>query len=433
MDRDPMESDYKNCLWLESAPAAPDTGTLKGRVAADVAVVGSGYTGCSTALHLAEAGKSVVLVEARDLAYGCSSRNGAGIFPIWGQTTPAAIQSRYGDARGARMTRMTATCGDVVENLIRKHGIDCGYRDSGILITASNGKELALLTERMAPYAEFGQRHEILGREQVQNYLATDRYTGGVVCDALKLLHPTAYARGLAAAAIGAGARIYTHSPAISVERTNGRWRLRCAEGEVDAGALIIATNAYTETLWPGLDRTFYRIPIRMVASTPLTDKGRSILRQGIPFMEMSPKAYFSVSVDPDGRIFSAVMPPLTGAQDVSKVARCYAIKFARIFPEAPALRWQHHWGGYISITPDGAPRVFRLDENVYAALGYNGGGIGQATVMGKELAEMIVTGEEDACSVPVTEMKPVPLAKLVPPLMKYAVFPVGRLAYRFV
>ncbi len=419
-------------LWAKTAPALPDTSALSESLDVDVAIVGGGFTGISSALHLAEAGKSVAVLEAEEIGWGCSSRNEGNAAPSWWGTPPDAVISRYGEERGERMNRLAAGSGDLVSELVEKHSIECEYRKKGVLWVAENEKQMRTITSTGEQWARYGHRIEPVTGQDVPDYIATERYIGGIINRDYARINPAAYVRGLARAALAAGARIFTGSRAMSIEKQGDRWRVSSAEGEVTADRVIIGTNSHSGTLWPLLSRSFYPATVAMFASESYADGGKSILLKDISFHDSNILSFFGVFFDDAGRMLGGIVPPINKSASLETIARPADVKFAKIFPQLPLPTWRHLWIGTMCMMPDGVPRVYRLAPGVYSAMGYSGSGICPATAIGRELAMMIVKEDESVCAMPVSEAKALPFARLVPLLMRGISNPIMRLSYRF-
>ena len=204
-------------LWEHSAPPAPPTANLNDRLAADVVVIGAGYTGLSAALHLAEAGASAVVLEAVEVGFGCSGRN-VGLVNAGLWLMPDALISQLGEVYGVRLLELLGEAPSLVFGLIEKHAISCEVARSGTLHCAVGAKGLAELEERARQWKARGAPVHLLDQSQTAQTVGTDAYAGSLLDLRAGTIQPLAYARGLAGAAIKAGARIFTSSPVIDAQ-----------------------------------------------------------------------------------------------------------------------------------------------------------------------------------------------------------------------
>ena len=210
-------------LWEHSAPPAPPTFGLSDHLVADVVVVGAGYTGLSAALHLAEAGASVVVLEAVEVGFGCSGRN-VGLVNAGLWLMPDDLIGRLGEVYGLRLLELLGEAPSLVFELIEQHAISCEVARSGTLHCAVGAKGLAELEESARQWNARGAPVRLLDQSQTAQKVGTDAYAGSLLDLRAGTIQPLAYARGLAGAAIKAGARIFTSSPVINVQEENGTW-----------------------------------------------------------------------------------------------------------------------------------------------------------------------------------------------------------------
>ena len=240
MQNDPLS----HGLWEMTAPPAPPTSPLEGEVRADVAVVGCGYTGLSTALHLAEAGAKVVALEAVEIGFGGAGRN-VGLVNAGMWLAPDDIVERLGADYGERLLNLLGGGPAEVYALVDKHGIDCELVRNGTLHCAVGRAGLAKIEERARQWGARGAPVRLLTQAETARRIGVDIYAGSLLDLRAGIIQPLAYARGLAGAAIAAGAAIHTRSPVRSAERTGKTWTLATDGGTVIADWIAVATDAY--------------------------------------------------------------------------------------------------------------------------------------------------------------------------------------------
>src|SRR5580704_4420838 len=266
MNNDPLT----HGLWEMTAPPAPPTSPLKGEVRADVAIVGCGYTGLSTALRLAEAGAKVVALEAVAIGFGGAGRN-VGLVNAGMWLAPDDVATRLGADYGERLLKLLGDGPSEVEALIHKHGIACEFVHNGTLHCATGQSGLAKIEERCAQWSSRGAAVKVLSREETAQRIGVDIYAGSLLDLRAGTIQPLAYARGLADAAIAAGAAIHTQSPLRSAERSGKFWTLMTDRGTVAADWVAVATDAYAEGApWPQGKREQIRVPYFNFATRPL-------------------------------------------------------------------------------------------------------------------------------------------------------------------
>ena len=217
-------------------------------------------------------------------------------------------------------------------------------------------------------------------------------------------INPMGYVRGLARAAKAAGARIHTGAAVTKLVKQPGGWLLETGQGTVRAKAVVLATNAYSDNLWPGLKTSFVPIHYFQVATVPLGARVASILpeRQGI---WDTGKIMFSLRRDAADRLIIGSMGAVIGGEKGLSV-RWAARQLRRLFPDLGPVEFGTCWHGQIAMTDDHLPRIHRLDDGLYTPIGYNGRGIAPGTVFGKAMADLLAGGDEADLPIPVTGVK---------------------------
>lgn len=386
-------------LWertaAEPVPSAPP---LTEDVACDVAVVGGGYTGLSTALHAAERGLQVRLLEAERVGAGGSGRN-VGLVNAGLWLAPDAVERALGAVHGPRLLALLANAPADVMALVQRHGIDCELTRTGTIHAAHAPRGLAELRRRAEAWRRRGAPVELLDRDEMVRRVGTARFPGGLLDPRAGTLNPMAYARGLARAAQAAGATLHERSPALAIEAVGGGWRVRCAQGSLTAPKVVLATNAYGRGLWPGLERELSFIHYFNLATEPLGARLAHVLpeRQGLwdtaPIMS-------SLRRDAFGRLILGSMGRVRGGTR-GLTARWAARRLRRLFPDLGPVRFESAWHGRIAMTGDHLPRLLRPAEGVFAPMGYNGRGITTGTVIGRELAAVLAGAPDEALPLP--------------------------------
>jgi glycine/D-amino acid oxidase-like deaminating enzyme len=394
-------------LWEITAPPAPVAPGLNGTVAADVAIVGGGYTGLSAALHLATAGVKAVLLEGKEIGFGGAGRN-VGLINAGLWVLPDDVVSTLGPEFGERLLHLLGHGPGEVMDLIEKHDIDCELRRQGTLHCAAGPEGLQEIRLRAEQWQKRGARVEVLGADEAAQRIGGHRYTGALLDHRAGTLQPLAYARGLAAAAIRTGAKIFTGSAVRSLRREDARWIVESAEGSVSAEWVIVATDAYSSGCFSGVREEQVRLPYFNFATAPLSDNLRqTILPNGEGAWDTK-TILSSFRLDSGGRLIFGSVGALrnTGAL----VHRAWARReLARLFPQLGSIEFEHEWFGQIGMTADAMPRFHIFAPNVIGFSGYNGRGIAPGTVFGRLLSEFVrgAIRQEDL-PLPVTPMSKV-------------------------
>jgi glycine/D-amino acid oxidase-like deaminating enzyme len=379
---------------------------LDAGAAVDLAIVGGGYTGLSTALHAAEAGLSAQVIEAGEIGQGGSGRN-AGLVNAGVWYPPAKVREKLGPTYGPRFVARFGAGPEMVFALIERHQIRCEATREGTLHAAHAPSGLADLKARHAEWRRLGAPVDLLDREQMAAATGTRAFFGGLRDRRAGTVNPMGYARGLARAALAAGASITTGAPALSLRREPEAWIVETAKGALRARAVVLATNAYTDGLWPGLSRVFTPISYFQLATEPLGPRAAAILPGGQGLWDTAP-IMTSLRRDRAGRIVIGSMGEIIGGPERGLSQRWAARRLARLFPDLGPVRFEAAWDGRIAMTPDHLPRICHLADGLYTPIGYNGRGITSGTIFGAAMAALLTGAGADDLPLPVTGPQPV-------------------------
>lgn len=398
-------------LYLRTARPPFAAPPLQGAVTADVAIVGGGYTGLSTALHLAEMGLKPVVVEAGEIGHGCSGRNGGQVNPGL-KLLPDEVEAHWGADLGRRMLALSYGAPDVVFGLIEKHGIDCAPARTGTIRAAIDATGIAGVRALVEQCAARGGPVRFLDAAEMKAATGTGLYLAGALDARGGHLNPLGYARGLALAAQRAGAVLYANSRATSVQRDGSGWRVTTAGGRVTAPELVIGTNGYTGDLWPGLKRTIAPVWTNIAATDPLPEAvRRTIMPSGAALYEAAWDVVY-YRLDDEGRLLMGGRGPqrdARGPQDYRHLV-AYAEK---LWPQLRGVAWPWQWHGQVAVTQDHFPHLTAPEKGVHLMLGYNGRGVAMATVSGRIVAARIASGGTAVVDLPVrNRLEPMPFQR---------------------
>jgi len=396
-----QQTDMPVSLWAASAAPAPDSPPLSGEATADVAIVGGGFTGLAAALRLAQTGARAVVLEAHEIGFGGSGRN-AGLVNAGLWLAPDEVEARLGAEAGQRLNAALLHSTDRVFDLISDHAIDCDAVRKGTIYLANSQKTLDGIRTRADQLNARGLAVEIVDAGKAAAMTGTGCYIGGLFDPGAGVINPMAYARGLAHAARAAGALVHERTPVTGLEPDGAGWRITTPQATVQAGKVILATNAYTDRLWPGLEQTIFPLYFFQFASPPLTENVRkTILPDGVGAWDAA-KVMTAFRLDAQGRLILGSMGNM--GQPPSVLLRRWADRTrARLFPQLQADEWEQNWVGRIAFTPDHLPRFHELAPGLITAIGYNGRGIGPGTIFGQAMADYIASGDETALPMDLT------------------------------
>ncbi len=380
--------DDQHSLWRATAPAMPPLAALTEAIAADVVVIGGGFTGASAALHLAQQGANTVLVEAEEIGYGGSGRNvGLVNAGLWLQLN--TVLERLGPDYGRRVISLLGQAPDLVFDLIARHHIQCEAVREGTLHCAPNRRGEAELQERAAQWQALSAPVQLLDRAETERRTGSPLYRCALFDPRAGTIQPLAYVRGLATAALNAGARLFIHSPVTAWHAAGDGWQIESARGRVRAAWVVIATGAYTLGLQPKLRAQQIHLPYFNFATDPLPEELRALVLPGKQGIWDTRTVLRSFRLDQDGRLIVGSVGSLAGQH--KHVHQAWARRLVRrAFPKLGRVDFPYAWDGMIDMTADQVPHLHKFAPRVIAINGYNGRGIGPGTAFGRELARYV-------------------------------------------
>jgi gamma-glutamylputrescine oxidase len=360
---------------------------LAGTVDCDVCVVGGGIAGCSVALHLAERGYRVVLVEEQRIAWGASGRNGGQA--IFGVAAGQASIEKLLDPSAARAVWDVSIAGlALIKERIAKYSIDCDWVNGHMQVALKSRHERELHAD-LAMLRDYGyQSARYMPCEEVRSLLATRRYTGALFDSASGHLHPLNYTRGLAAAAARRSVRIFEGTRAISFAPAR-QLEVHTPNGQVRCQYLALCGNTYLQDLAPALAKKIMAVATYIIATEPLgADRANGLIANNAAVSDMNwVLDYFRLSADRrllfGGRVSYSARAP-------SAIPAATRARMLTVFPQLADTPIAYQWGGFVDITMSRAPHFGRLAPNIYFLQGFSGHGVALAGIAGKLVAEAI-------------------------------------------
>jgi len=395
--------DHAISLWDNSAEEADYQSAFSGSDEVDVAIIGGGFTGLSTAIHCSEKGLSTHVLEAKQIGFGGSGRNcGLVNAALW--LPPQKVREQLGTTYGPRFISQFGKGPEAVFSLIEKHQIRCETTRTGTIHAAHSPGGYKELQGRAAEWERLGEPVDLLDRDAVAELIGTRTFFGGLLDHRAGTINPMAYCRGLARVALGAGASISTGVKALRLIKDNQQWIVETDQGELRAKSVVLGTNAYTDGLWPQLQRIFTIIHYFQLASTPLESSADYILpgRQGL---WDTGQIMFNIRRDAHDRLLLGSMGKVHGSCEKGLSQRWARKQIKRLFPSLPDMEFEEAWHGQIAMTPDHLPRIHQLDKGLYTVIGYNGRGITTGTLAGKALADWLTGLDPAELPLPVSDM----------------------------
>jgi glycine/D-amino acid oxidase-like deaminating enzyme len=304
--------------------------------------------------------------------------------------------------------RTVAGTAGLVFDLVRRHDIACDALNTGWIQPAHSSAALATVEARARQWQQRGAEAELLDRQQVASLIGSQAYRGGWIDRRGGSVQPLSYARGLASIAARLGAGIFARSGVRRLQRDGGTWLLETEAGEVRAEQVVIATNGYTGELWPRLRQTVVPAYSLLVATKPLSENLRgSILPGGQPASDtLRLLRYYRM--DAHGRFVLGARSPMR-EQPRASDASDHRAAVIKLFPQLEGVPFEFMWSGRVAMTADHLPHLHELAPGLHAGLGYNGRGVGMATMMGRLLAERLKGVPAEAIDFPTVPLRPLP------------------------
>lgn len=401
-------------LWEAITPPPPRYERLMDAISADVVVVGAGFLGLSSALHAAEAGLDVVLLESQQPGFGASGRNTGFVVPsLKTSLGPAEVAAALGADYASRLLKLVAGSGRTVFDLITRHDIDCGAIQNGWLQPAHSHAAETLLHGRMPRLLDAGVDAQWMDREEMMKRTGLPSLHGGIRVASGGQITPLAYAHGLASAANAAGVRVFGDSAVTSIEPDRQGWRLQTNGGEVRARRVLMTTNALIGDLLPILRSSIIPARVFQIATQPLPRSLRGTLLPDMAPVADTRRHTFALRWSPDGRLVTGGMvPPMPGRMDLAR--RLFARRLRRIVPDLPDIKVEYSWTGIIAGTLDFLPRMMRIKPGLDAVIGCNGRGVALTTALGREIGPWLAGQTADAeLTLPLTAPRPIPFGRI--------------------
>lgn len=383
-----MKHTHVNSYYAATRNLTTDFPVLEESVECDVCVIGAGYTGLSSALFLAEAGYSVTVLEAAQVGFGASGRNGGQLVNSYSRDVDV-IEARYGEKTARVLGSMMFEGADIIRQRIGRYDIQCDYRPGGIF-AALNKKQLKALAEQKSSWEAYGNQNlTLLDAADIKREVGCANYVGGLLDLQGGHIHPLNLALGEAAAIIGLGGKIFEQSAAVEI--TYGEpITVRTARGVVRAKYLLIAGNAY---LAQNLDNrvTAKSMPCgsQIAVTEPLPENvARSLIANNYCVEDCNYLLdYYRLTADNRLLYGGGVV---YGAREPDDIEQLIKPKILKTFPQLKDVKIDYRWTGNFLLTMSRMPQFGRIEKNAYYMQGYSGHGVTCSHLAGKLISEMI-------------------------------------------
>ena len=417
--------------WTSPSGVLPGYPPLEGDLDADVAVVGAGLAGSSVALHLAEAGLSVVVLESRQPGWGASGRNAGHVAPT---LRDVAVIRRFPDG-GKAFLELFREHHRITFDLARKHAIACDAAQAGYL----HATDRARVFEKLKAASEFwrreqGQEVEWLEGSAMKAMTGSDYYPFGVLYRSGGRVNPYLLTNGLIAAAVRHGVRVFGGTAAIGLGRAGDRWRVTAATGSVVASRVVFCTNAYPTSVVPQFANNFYPLTAYALCTTPLPVAAREIVMPGGAPLAQEPVDLNPSLVDEHGRIVTASIPSTSRAQDAAWHFQSHLAWIHRTWPQTRDMEIQldRYWTGRVALRDEEFPGAFQLEPGVLGLMHFNAWGNVMAPLMGMALARALAADRLDTLPFPLVRPSPVSNPGKQDLVIRKLLIPAARVAQRF-
>ena len=379
---------HTSSYYAASAHPTPDRPCLTGPLDVDVCVIGAGFTGLSSALHLVEAGYNVVVLEAARVGYGASGRNGGQLVNSYSRDLDV-IERSYGRELAGVLGKMAFEGGDIIRERIEKYQIDCGYRQGGVF-AAFNPRQFHELEEQKRLWQRYGHSQlTLLDQSEIRKVVNSEAYYGGMLDMTGGHIHPLNLALGEAAAIEQLGGHIYEDSKVVAIERGSKAVVKTADGGSVRCRYVMVAGNAYLGHLVPELAAKTMPCGTQVVTTEVLgEERARSLIPELFCVEDCNYKLdYYRITEDFRLLYGGGVT---YGGGDPASIERFVRKKLEATFPQLRGVKIEYAWGGDFLLTLSRLPQFGRIGNNIYYAQGYSGHGVTTTHLAGKLIAEAL-------------------------------------------
>ena len=391
INADLFAPDYKAApYWWDRTPR-PVFEDVPLPAKADVVVIGSGYTGLSAALQTARAGRHTVVLDAEDIGWGCSTRNGGQVATgLSGAGYPQLVH-KYGEAMANDIVREGHNALEWIEEFVKSEGIDCDFRRSGRLYGAHSARAYEALARKFGAKLPEGLQtgSYMVPKSELKSEIDTELYHGGAVQPRHAALDPARYHQGMLDKVLEAGASVIAQCAALNIDRQKDGLVVATSKGDIAARDVVVASNGYTGRATPWMRNRIIPLGSYILATEPLekevidrllpTDRMIVDTRKMVVYYRTCPERRRIIF---GGRVSVSEPDPDITAPPLHK-------QMVRIFPELAPTRISHMWMGLVGFSFDHLPHMGRQD-GVHYAMGYCGSGVSLAGYMGMRIGQQI-------------------------------------------
>ncbi len=402
-------------LWNSVSPTRATSAPLNTEITTQVAIVGGGFTGLSTALHLAKKGCKVCIIEGKTIGWGGSGRNNGQVIPVLSGSEPDELEAHHGET-GERFVGLIRDSADELFNLVRDENIDCEAEQTGWFQPAHSPSHVSISAKRVEAWAKRGAPCQLLDNQETTQLLGSKNWYGGILNPTGGHINPLMLARGLAQACERAGVTIFEDSPVNNVKRIGSQWSVISNNGNVKCDAVLMATNAYSNELAgnfePKISRSIVPVSSWQMSTKPVSKALQSEIIPGRQAVSDTRNDLQFFRYDARDQLVSGAALMFSNYAS-KRLTQLVGGRLAKAFPQLGKLEFTHIWSGYVGITPDRFPHFHQIGPGYYSAIGFNGRGVALSIAVGRELAKAISGGSEKDLALPFSAAKKIPFHSL--------------------
>lgn len=416
--------------WLAGQSATRRYPVLQQAISTDVVVVGAGLAGSSLALHLAERGVGVAVLEARQPGWGASGRNAGHVLPM---LKDLRVLQRFPDA-GQAFLEAFREHHDIPFTLSRRLQIDCDASASGYLHAMQGRKSFEGFSQTCRAQAQsLGQTLRTLGADEMFAMTGSRRYSQGVLHEAGGRINPYLFTQGLIANAEHQGAAVYGGSEVLRLTSLGGRWLVETAQGQVSCERVVFCTNAYATGVVPELAHACYPLTAYALSTKPLPQALREVIMPSQATLAQVPVDLNPLVVDGRGRLITASIPSCRLPHNAQWHFQQHLRWIERTWPQAKGqnIELEHYWTGRVALRDQEFPGVYEVRPGVYGLMHFNAWGNVMAPLMGMLLAHALAEDRPDRLPCPINRPKKVWAEGRKSLLIRRLLIPAARAAQR--
>ncbi len=381
-------SPHTDSYYAATANASTERAALRSSIETDVCVIGAGFSGLSSALHLAEKGYRVVILEAARVGWGASGRNGGQIVNGFSRDL-IIIEQRYGTDAAKAIGEMALEGGEIIRQRIEKYTISCDLK-AGNVFAAFTQKQMRGLEAIKANWQNHGHDGlEMLGAEEIRQHVNTDIYIGGLLDLRGGHIHPLNLCLGEAAAVESLGGRIFENSAVIRLEAEGDRQVVHTAEGSVSASKVVVCGNAYLGNIVPSIGNKIMPVSTQIITTEVL---GEARCRELMPARTCIEDTNYMLDyyrVTADHRLLFGGGSTYGGTEPSNIITRLRP-HLEKTFPQLKGVGIDYAWSGNFALTMTRIPHFGQIGDNLFFIHGYSGHGVTASHLAGKLISEVI-------------------------------------------